>query len=222
MPYSVKLEATIKGLTSNVKLPSISVIQAMSTDTIALFKREKNAASSFKYNTTMIEGNVTAKHDNNHVYQLPYPIGKAYKIDQGYNGNSTHQGKNALDFHMDEGTEISAIRDGLVVEAIESNKKGCPEEYCSQYNNYILVLHDDGTFADYSHLLKNGALVKVGEKVKAGQIIGLSGKTGIASGPHLHLEVYIMGWEGQQSIPVKYQVNGKATLPVEGMSYLKD
>lgn len=222
MPYSIKLEATLKGLESNVRLPSVSVIQASGTDTIALFKRKKNVASSFNYNTTIIEGNVNAKHDNNHIYELPYPTGKAYKIDQGYNGNSTHQGKYALDFHMDEGTEISAIRNGLVVEAIESNKKGCPEDYCAQYNNYILILHDDGTFADYSHLQKNGALVKPGEKVKAGQIIGLSGKTGIASGPHLHLEVYTMSWEGQQSIPVKYQVKGKAILPVEGMSYLKD
>ncbi len=221
MPYTVKLDANFQGMKSTKTFPLTQVIPAKQLDTLARFIPEKNKSYKFGFNSVKIEGNILAKHNNKMVYELPYKEGTAYKIDQGYMGKSTHQNKNALDFHMDEGTEICAIRDGLVVKSIDENKKGCPDESCAKYNNYVLVLHDDGSYADYSHLQKGGALVNVGEHIEAGQVIGLSGKTGIASGPHLHLEVYTMDWDGQQSIPVKYRVNDKAIIPVEGMSYTK-
>ncbi|XOV92966.1 MAG: M23 family metallopeptidase [Bacteroidota bacterium] len=221
-PYTIKIEANFKGMKTEQDFPLTKVVSAKHTDTLAWFIPEKGQSFSFGYNSTQVEGNILARHDDKVIYELPYKKGTSYKIDQGYNGKSTHQNKNALDFHMDEGTEICAIRDGLVVETEDKFIKGCPDESCAQFNNFVLVLHSDGSYADYSHLKKAGALVKVGDEVKAGQVIGLSGKTGIASGPHLHLEVYTMSWEGQNSIPVKYKVNGKATLPEEGMSYLKD
>ncbi len=221
MPYTVKVDANFKGMKADKTFPLIKVVEARNSDTLATFTPEKNKSIQFGYNTTNVEGNVLAKHNDQMVYQLPYKKGTSYKIDQGYQGKSTHQNKNALDFHMEEGTEICAVRDGLVVKAIEEFKKGCPDESCAKFNNFILVLHEDGSYADYSHLQKDGALVEVGDRVEAGQVIGLSGKTGIASGPHLHLEIYTMTWEGQNSIPVKYWVDGKATMPVEGMSYLK-
>lgn len=221
MPYTVKLEANFKGMKSSQKFPLTQIVEANKIDTLAKFLPEKNTSISFGFNSTKVEGNILAKHNNDVVYELPYKKGTSFKIDQGYNGKSTHRNKNALDFHMDEGTEICAIRDGLVVKAIDEHKKGCPDESCAKFNNFVLVLHDDGSYADYSHLQKGGALVKVGDRVKSGQVIALSGKTGIASGPHLHLEVYTMTWDGQNSIAVKYMVDGKAIMPVEGMSYVK-
>lgn len=221
MPYTVKLEANFKGMKSSQKFPLTQIVEANKIDTLAKFLPEKNTSISFGFNSTKVEGNILAKHNNDVVYELPYKKGTSFKIDQGYNGKSTHRNKNALDFHMDEGTEICAIRDGLVVKAIDEHKKGCPDESCAKFNNFVLVLHDDGSYADYSHLQKGGALVKVGDRVKSGQVIALSGKTGIASGPHLHLEVYTMTWDGQNSIAVKYMVDEKATMPVEGMSYVK-
>ncbi len=221
MPYTIKLEANYKGMKSNQKFPLTRIVEANIIDTLAKFLPEKNTSISFGFNSTKVEGNILAKHNDQVIYELPYKKGTSYKIDQGYNGKSTHQNKNALDFHMEEGTEICAIREGLVVKAIDEHKKGCPDESCAKFNNFILVLHDDGSYADYSHLQKGGALVKVGDRVKPGQVIGLSGQTGIASGPHLHLEVYTMTWDGQNSIAVKYMVEGKATMPVEGMSYFK-
>ncbi|MBV6641768.1 MAG: M23 family metallopeptidase [Cyclobacteriaceae bacterium] len=221
MPYTVKLEANFKGMKSSQKFPLTQIVEANKIDTLAKFLPEKNTSISFGFNSTKVEGNILAKHNNDVVYELPYKKGTSFKIDQGYNGKSTHRNKNALDFHMDEGTEICAIRDGLVVKAIDEHKKGCPDESCAKFNNFVLVLHDDGSYADYSHLQKGGALVKVGDWVKSGQVIALSGKTGIASGPHLHLEVYTMTWDGQNSIAVRYMVDGKATMPVEGMSYVK-
>lgn len=59
------------------------------------------------------------------------------------------------------------------------------------YGNVIVVRHFNGLETVYSHNTKN--MVKVGEMVKAGQQIAVSGRTGRASGDHLHFEVRING-----------------------------
>lgn len=65
------------------------------------------------------------------------------------------------------------------------------------YGNCIVIKHADGLETLYSHQSKN--LVKVGQKVKAGDLIGLTGRTGRATTPHLHFEVK---WKGRRFNPV--------------------
>ena len=55
--------------------------------------------------------------------------------------------------------------------------------------NYVTIGHDDGSQAVYVHLQMNGALVKLGDWVTTGDLIGLSGNTGYSTGPHLHFKV---------------------------------
>jgi murein DD-endopeptidase MepM/ murein hydrolase activator NlpD len=56
--------------------------------------------------------------------------------------------------------------------------------------NWVKIRHADDTIAAYSHLTARGSLVHVGERVVAGQPIGLSGNTGNTGGlPHLHFHV---------------------------------
>lgn len=69
----------------------------------------------------------------------------------------------------------------------------------SGYGYVIYIDHEDGRQTRYAHLSK--ILVKVGDYVKQGQKIALSGNTGITSGPHLHFEILI---GGKQVNPLKY------------------
>ena len=59
------------------------------------------------------------------------------------------------------------------------------------YGNYIVIRHAYGFSTSYSHQSKN--FVKAGQKVKAGEVIGLTGQTGRATTPHLHFEIRFCG-----------------------------
>ena len=56
------------------------------------------------------------------------------------------------------------------------------------YGFTVMLLHNFGFKTMYAHL-KNKAVVKVGQFVKKGDLIGYSGNTGLSTGPHLHYEV---------------------------------
>lgn len=126
-------------------------------------------------------------------YILPYEVGTSHKVYatvEHYRSSNGGVGLYAVDFIMPIGTKILASRDGVIVSKRESfadwNNIDLEE-------NYIFIRHDDGTVARYFHLTKNGALVEEGQRVKAGDVIGLSGNTGQSGGPHLHFDVQACG-----------------------------
>jgi len=86
-----------------------------------------------------------------------------------------------LDMHGNAGTPILAAEDGKV---IFSGIKG-------GYGKAIMIDHGGGMVTLYAHQSK--LLVKEGERVAAGDVIGLIGSTGLSTGPHLHFEVRING-----------------------------
>lgn len=129
-------------------------------------------------------------YDKNYIYDLPYKKGQNFKIIQDYNGEFSHYQINAIDFRMAEGTEVLAARDGIVVKIIKDNKIGCPSKECSKYGNYISIIHADNTRAEYWHLMYDGVIVNVGDKIKKGDLIGFSGNTGWSSESHLHFVCY--------------------------------
>jgi len=165
-------------------------------------------------------GDKDAVHDDDHLYSLPYASGRTYRIIQGYGSRFSHTGLEefAIDFDMSVGTAVHAARGGVVARVVESNSKGCWETGCGRYANYVVVLHNDGTTGEYYHLMKDGALVEVGDSVSQGQRIGLSGNTGHTTMPHLHFAVYRATKYGDtQSIPVRFQaVDGTIRRPRRG------
>jgi len=206
---TVTFEVRTLNLKSTVELPCTATFAANST-TLA-FELEPEDLSrrwEFSYTNYYKLGSHLARHDDAWVYHLPYPAGRRYVVTQAYNGAYSHKGPNryALDWKMPEGTPVCAVRDGVVVKLREDSNTGGPSVKYDRFSNFILVRHEDGTLAHYCHLQHNGALVKVGERVEAGEVIGRSGSTGFSTGPHLHLCIFrtIDGRE-RESIPVRFQ-----------------
>jgi murein DD-endopeptidase MepM/ murein hydrolase activator NlpD len=98
------------------------------------------------------------------------------------------------------GTPFYAAGDGVVIHAGPM----------SGYGNAIMIQHSNGDVTVYGHEEK--VLVTVGEKVKAGQLIGLVGALGQATGPHLHFEVRIGGENGEKVDPVPWLASRGITL----------
>ena len=92
----------------------------------------------------------------------------------------------AYDFDVPMRTVVLASRAGEVV-AIDESRQDYPGVY--ETGNYVLVDHGDGTQGFYLHFTTDGVSVEVGDELEPGDVIGLSGASGLAGYPHLHLVV---------------------------------
>ena len=144
-------------------------------------------------------------------YVLPFPVGKSYYCSQGFNTSYSHQGtfKYSVDFGMPIGTLITAARAGRVVYLVEN----FPDEYAIGNENVVIVMHEDSTFARYSHLTTNGALVTLNQSVIAGDTIGLSGNSGQSSHPHLHFDV-TKTFSGRSDMTIPFDFINASPRPV--------
>ena len=108
------------------------------------------------------------------------PVSDVFGTRRTFNGKvqSMHQG---LDYAVPPGTPVSALNAGTVLLASPLYFEG----------NCVVLDHGQGLLTLYLHLSE--IKVKQGERVERGQEIGLSGGTGRATGPHLHLAVR---WQG--------------------------
>ncbi|MBO6881152.1 M23 family metallopeptidase [Winogradskyella sp.] len=181
-PYSfIKYKDTLK------KAVAIPIARLADTSKIHI-------KSYLKFKANFGDSNRDA--DNNHAYLLPYPKGKRYKIIQSFGGKFSHNdphSKYAIDFGTKVGDTITAVRSGKVFFVKEDSKEHCRTRKCINMANKLYILHDDGSMAHYVHLDFEGALVDVGDMVKAGQPIAISGMTGFTTIPHLHLVLYKSG-----------------------------
>ena len=194
-----------------------------SEQVMSLSRTNEWRKGDYRYSYEWTVGDKDAKHDDDHLYSLPYPKGKSFRVLQGYGSRFSHTGLEefAIDFDMPVGTPIHAARAGVVARVEESHAKGCWEDGCGQHANYIVILHGDGTTGEYFHLRQNGALSSVGDNVSQGQKIGYSGNTGHTTMPHLHFAVYRASeWGNTQSIPVRFQAtDGIIDRPRRGGRY---
>jgi murein DD-endopeptidase MepM/ murein hydrolase activator NlpD len=100
-----------------------------------------------------------------------HPILRKYKMHTG------------IDIGADKGASIVAANKGTVIMAHYDKSGG--------YGNMVVIDHGDGITTLYAHASK--LLVKVGDEVKAGQVIAKVGSTGLSTGNHLHFEIRVNG-----------------------------
>lgn len=103
------------------------------------------------------------------------------KNNPGIYGKPYHPG---VDFGVPTGTKVRSVSSG-VVKGFDNT-----DAYngCYAWGKWILIEHDNGLSSLYAHL--SVISVQVGQRVKAGDVIGYSGNTGVSTGPHLHFSLY--------------------------------
>ena len=99
---------------------------------------------------------------------------------------------NGVDLTAPRGTKIYASGDGVVTRA----------DYAGGYGKCVRINHGFGYQTRYAHM--NKMLVRPGQKVKRGEVIGTVGSTGLSTTPHLHYEVLI---NGKYTDPVNFYYN---------------
>ena len=220
-PQTVWIKLKIKGLATKNSAPDFFVIPPNTQKMLLLeLIKPEDRSWQYAYDFTYLMGDASGKHNDEHVYTLPFAIDNEYKVSQGYNGNRTHQGKNALDFTMPEGTVVMAARSGLVVRVKENSDQGCGSSRCQKMGNLVTILHNDGSFADYLHLQYQGVTVELGDVVNTGDPIALSGNTGWSTGPHLHFMVQTTLKDGYASHPTVFKLGqNRNELLAEGQFY---
>ena len=107
---------------------------------------------------------VTSRYGYRH-----HPVTRRYRMHEG------------IDFRAATGTRVYASKTGRVVYA--ARKSG--------YGKTVVIQHEDDFSTAYGHLSR--IYVSVGSIIRQGQVIGLSGNTGMSTGPHLHFEIRYKG-----------------------------
>ena len=117
--------------------------------------------------------------DSIHGYCIPHPgpVTSTFK----YRRRRPHKG---VDIGLNTGDAVYAAFDGVV-------RVDMTTRYSGGYGNVIVIRHVNGLETYYGHLSKY--IVKSGDIVKAGELIGYGGSTGRSTGPHLHFETRYMG-----------------------------
>lgn len=133
------------------------------------------------------------------AFRLPVPgrVVSAYGVRSVYNGVpwGRHLG---LDLQAARGTPVRAAQHGVTVLA----------ERLPLGGNTVLVDHGAGVFTSYLHL--ESVAVRVGQPVRAGQVVGAVGSTGLSTAPHLHWGVWV---NGVLVDPLPWTVEGPLARP---------
>ena len=221
-PVTVELSMEkARGVRTEPALPARIVLPGR-TDTRALRIIAINPENgySYRYIYRYMPGDVHAKPDPAARYQLPFAPQQRFGISQAFGGKASHsdaQNYYAVDIAMPEGTPVLAARDGVVM-TVDNDFFGAGldmKKYGDRANN-VRIVHADGTMAVYAHLQVESARVHVGDKVRAGQPLALSGDTGYTNGPHLHFCVQRNENMELRSVPFQFSAPQGAFTPQAG------
>jgi murein DD-endopeptidase MepM/ murein hydrolase activator NlpD len=223
-PFSVRVLVTERhNLTPRTPLPFRAVIAAGEERTIGnLDVVDPGRGTRYEVRWDAALGDALARHAAETRYRMPFGGREPRVLSQGEGGAASHRGRarHSFDFAMPWGTPVLAAREGVVVRVVDAHATGGLRKRLFDQANQVELLHDDGTLATYAHL-RQGAVVQVGQTVRAGERIGFSGDTGYSSGPHLHFMVWKrepdLSWA---SLPIRFDDgSAQGLLPQPGLAY---
>jgi murein DD-endopeptidase MepM/ murein hydrolase activator NlpD len=177
------LGAGVAALATGAAMPDAKTTpQALSADSAELQDRATAADRASRDTERGLGTSITAAPDfwqlPLHGYQFTSPFGQRW--------GRLHAG---VDLALPEGTPYHAAKAGVVILA----------RWHGGYGNAVIIDHGNGIQTVYGHASK--LLVKEGQRVEAGQVLGLIGNTGYSFGAHLHFEIHI---NDQPTDPVAY------------------
>jgi murein DD-endopeptidase MepM/ murein hydrolase activator NlpD len=183
-PLYVPIE--IKFRDGNNKLFYHATIAEKSTQIIY-----RGGEENTNYSYSWLQGNPDAFHADSY-YQIPFKSSFKRKITQAFNGQFSHyslDNQHAVDIALPVGTPVTAARAGVVIYTKDDYIFSGQSTYFLDKANKVEVLHDDGTYAVYAHLLQNTIGVTIGDSVIVGSVLGKSGSSGFSTGPHMHFVI---------------------------------
>ncbi|MCL2022014.1 MAG: M23 family metallopeptidase [Betaproteobacteria bacterium] len=215
-PATITFKTSITG--TNIRIGatanSAHVIPPHSRREITRIERDVwNLSYKFHHDYKFWAGDISFSPDRYYLYRLPFANGIQSRISQAPGGTlTTHLQPNsryAIDFNLPEGTPVVAARTGVVIALENRFTEGRYSQEMLDKANYIEIMHQDRSIALYTHLSPHSNLVKIGQTVPAGKIIGYSGNTGFSGGPHLHFAVTHLiehrdGSIVRESLPIKF------------------
>jgi murein DD-endopeptidase MepM/ murein hydrolase activator NlpD len=139
--------------------------------------------------------------------------GKTYSGDDKKNGSYFAYGKK---IHAVADGVVTEVKDGIPQNVPGIASRAVPITFDTVGGNHIILDLGGGVYAFYAHLQPGSLRVKVGDKVKAGEVIALLGNSGNSTEPHLHFHLIDrsspLGGEGLPFAYPSYQLLGKGSL----------
>ncbi|MEW6282208.1 MAG: M23 family metallopeptidase, partial [Candidatus Eremiobacterota bacterium] len=171
--------------------------------------------------------------------RLSLPFQGEWYVCQGEDGGWTHYGpwRHAWDFivldregrsHRGEGVRLDdylcfdrpvlAPADGVVEAVVDDVPDNPPGQPCTQRNwgNHVILRHGR-YYTELSHFRQGSILVRPGQRVRRGEVLGRCGNSGLSCEPHLHLQLQESPEVGAATIPAEFvPFEGAGPVPVQG------
>jgi murein DD-endopeptidase MepM/ murein hydrolase activator NlpD len=130
------------------------------------------------------------RFEKRNIYGLPFPDGTEVR--------RVESTPILIDFYVPFGTEILAPQDGVVFDVVDDKVMSGPTIDYIQSLNFIVIAHENGEYSRVEHLAKGSAMVNVKDRVRKGEIIAITGRSGQMTEPHLGFSVFKISANGAQ------------------------